>query len=98
MPHKAQVHGAGDHDAPIKRQSSAERGYGHRWRVYRIAFLREHPLCVMCLARGKVTAATIVDHKVPHRGDTQLFWDPNNHQPLCKTDHDIKTATIDCKL
>ncbi|AWV07218.1 HNH endonuclease signature motif containing protein [Marilutibacter maris] len=70
------------------KQSSAARGYGYRWQQYRLRFLAEHPLCVMCQAEGRVTAATIVDHKQPHRGDERLFWEPTNHQALCKPHHD----------
>ena len=51
-----------------------------------------HPLCVSCQAEGKLTAATVVDHIVPHRGDTKLFWDESNWQPLCKEHHDQKTG------
>lgn len=31
--------------------------------------------------------ATVVDHKVPHRGDQKLFWDRSNWQALCSTHH-----------
>jgi len=77
------------------RGSAASRGYGHRWRIYRERYLKAHPLCVECLKRDETTAATVVDHITPHKGDRQLFWDPTNHQALCKPDHDRKTATDD---
>lgn len=77
------------------RGSSAQRGYGARWQKVRAGFLRSHPLCVSCAADGLVTAATVVDHKVPHKGDMVLFWDASNWQPLCKTCHDQKTARED---
>lgn len=67
--------------------TSAQRGYGYRWRQARAAYLAEHPLCVMCQAEGLVTPATVVDHVVPHRGDQRLFWDRANWQPLCATHH-----------
>ena len=67
--------------------TSAQRGYGHKWRAARLAYLRDHPLCVMCQADGRVTAATVVDHIVAHRGDRVLFWDRNNWQSLCATHH-----------
>lgn len=69
------------------RKSAAERGYNYRWQRYRESFLRKHPLCVYCQRRGRVTAATVVDHIVPHQGDSKLFWDKNNHQGLCATCH-----------
>ena len=49
-------------------------------------------LCVSCQAEGKLTAATVVDHIIPHRGDMKLFWDESNWQPLCKEHHDQKTG------
>jgi len=38
--------------------------------------------------RGKVTAATVADHKTPHKGDEGLFFDELNLQSLCKPCHD----------
>ena len=68
-------------------QSSTARGYSYRWQQYRLRFLQAHPLCAMCEAEGRVTAATVVDHIQPHRGDQTLFWDKSNHQALCATHH-----------
>lgn len=42
----------------------------------------------MCSVLGHVTAATVVDHKIPHKGDESLFFDDDNLQSLCKTCHD----------
>lgn len=67
--------------------TSTQRGYGYKWQQARLAFLREHPLCVMCEAEGRVEVATVVDHKIPHRGDQKLFWRRSNWQPLCSTHH-----------
>jgi len=58
-------------------------------------YLAEHPLCVKCEAEGRVTAATVVDHKEPHRGDYDRFWDESNWQSLCSYHHNLKTATED---
>jgi 5-methylcytosine-specific restriction endonuclease McrA len=41
----------------------------------------------MCEQDGVKTAATVVDHVVPHRGDMTLFWDNRNWQSLCQTHH-----------
>lgn len=54
----------------------------------RPAQLAKEPLCRMCAAKGKTTAATVVDHIKPHRGDLYTFADPHNLQSLCKTCHD----------
>lgn len=77
------------------RGTTAERGYGGAWQRARKGYLAHHPLCVHCLADGTVTAASVVDHIVPHRGDQTLFWDHDNWQALCKACHDRKTATED---
>lgn len=70
------------------KQTSAQRGYGYKWQQAREGWLRAHPLCVMCdEIDGRVTAATVVDHKVPHRGDMALFWDRSNWQSLCAHHH-----------
>lgn len=92
------------------RPDAATRGYDSRWAKAREGYLRQHPLCVHCLARGQVVPATVVDHIVPHRmawavksGNEQavaearrLFWNfHDNVQSLCKSCHDYKTATED---
>ncbi|ENU1229340.1 HNH endonuclease [Providencia rettgeri] len=75
--------------------------YRGRWAKVRLSFLNENPLCVMCKEQGRITAATVVDHIIPHRlrdalasGDTEwiakaqkLFWDTNNYQSLCASHH-----------
>lgn len=82
-------------ESDARRGSATARGYSSAWQRARLGFLASHPLCVRCEAQGIVEAATVVDHKVPHRGDKQLFWDRTNWQPLCKPCHDVKTATED---
>jgi 5-methylcytosine-specific restriction endonuclease McrA len=69
-------------------KTTNERGYTHRWQKARAVYLRSHPLCVMCRAKGIAEVAEIVDHIVPHRGDQDLFWDEANWQSLCKPHHD----------
>lgn len=78
------------------RPSAAARGYDRRWQTYRAQYLLQHPLCVDPYNRHiGVMPATVVDHIRPHRGDDVLFWLATNHQPLCKSCHDHKTATED---
>lgn len=79
-------------DAWREGLTTAQRGYGGKWQRYRLVFLERNPLCVMCRAQGKVTAANVVDHIEDHRGDQAKFWDKANHQALCKPCHGIKTA------
>jgi 5-methylcytosine-specific restriction enzyme A len=75
-----------------QRPSAVRRGYGARWRRARAAYLARRPLCVPCKTAGRLRAATVVDHVVPHRGDPVLFWDEANWAALCKLCHDVKTA------
>ncbi len=70
-------------------KNSTQRGYGYKWQQAREGWLRAHPLCVMCEELdSRVTAATVVDHIIPHRGDKYLFWDSKNWRSLCRTHHD----------
>lgn len=102
MPMRPPVHRPGKscgnvYVAPChQRQTSARRGYGSRWQKARLGYLAKHPLCVECAQMGKVTAASVVDHIIPHEGDQTRFWDSeNNWQSLCKPHHDAKTARDD---
>lgn len=72
------------------KRKTSERGYGWEWQKARARFLAANPLCVMCMGQKptRYTAATVVDHKVPHRGDQKLFWDESNWQALCQPHHD----------
>ena len=77
----------------VGKQSSTQRGYGYRWQKARAAYLAANPLCVYCQRSGRVEAATVVDHIVPHRGNDDLFWRQSNWQPLCASCHSsIKQA------
>jgi 5-methylcytosine-specific restriction protein A len=78
-----------------QRGSSTARGYNYRWQKARKVYLKNNPLCVECQANGIVKEAKHVDHKIPHKGDTRLFWDVRNWQPLCVECHSRKTATED---
>jgi 5-methylcytosine-specific restriction enzyme A len=73
------------------KTTAAQRGYGGKWQRERAKFLAAHPLCERCEARGVVEAATVVDHRIPHRGDQKLFWDRKNWGPLCAPCHNAKT-------
>lgn len=67
--------------------------YSSRWRKARATYLQRNPLCVLCEQRGRLTAASVVDHVVPHKGDSTLFWDTDNWQPLCTHCHDSLKRT-----
>ncbi len=65
-----------------KRPNSSARGYSGTWDRAREAFLRTYPFCRRCGEPAKV-----VDHIKPHRGNSDLFWDKSNWQPLCTSCH-----------
>lgn len=73
-----------------RRGTAHERGYDARWRKYRLAYLREHPLCVECESEGITEPATVVDHIQAHKGDERLFWEPSNHRAICRVHHDAR--------
>jgi 5-methylcytosine-specific restriction enzyme A len=75
-----------------QRANAGSRGYGWQWQQARERFLARNPLCVECQARNELTPATVVDHRIPHRGDEAIFWDVSNWQALCKRCHDRTTA------
>ena len=77
------------------RPSAAARGYGPEWRKASRQFLRENPLCAACEKRGRLRAATVTDHIVPHKGNIMLFWDRTNWEPMCWRCHSRKTAKED---
>lgn len=61
------------------------------WRRLRLLILNRDPVCRYC----GVKPSTVVDHIKPHRGDYQLFSDPENLAGCCAPCHDSKTATQD---
>jgi len=63
-----------------------------QWRRERKIFLLNNPLCAPCLAAGRVTTASEVDHIEPHKGNMSLFWDSSNWESICKPCHNRKTA------
>ena len=44
--------------------------------------------CEWCGTWFVDTSDLVGDHKVPHKGDPDLFWDRDNVQCLCKPCHD----------
>lgn len=72
------------------RPSASRRGYGARWQALRADFLRRHPLCRSCEAKGRVKPANEVDHIKPRaQGGSDA---DENLQSLCKPCHSRKTA------
>lgn len=65
-----------------------------RWKRLREQQLKAHPLCKMCLSDGLAVPATIADHREPHKGDYDKFWN-GALDSLCKRHHDSDKALIE---
>lgn len=70
--------------------SRQERGYGAAWqRLRKEILIRDHHLCQPCMAKGRPTQATEVDHIKPKaKGGTD---EPRNLRAICKDCHRDKT-------
>lgn len=75
-----------------RRLTPAQRGYGHDWAATSQAYRRQHPLCVACLLRDRVTPSECVDHIIPIACCPALQWDPDNWVALCTSCHSYKTT------
>src|SRR5262249_7323940 len=94
MPNKATLY----RSTHTERPSAAKRGYDGRWRKYRVWFFAQpqNALCRLCKSNHKIVAATEIDHIVAVYGpDDPHFYEPTNHQPLCKSCHSRKTVVED---
>lgn len=80
-----------------ERGSTWQRGYDGDWRRVRLQVLkRDHYVCVICQADGRMTPATEVDHIKPFNGvNDPLRLDMSNLQSACIHCHSKKTATED---
>ncbi len=79
------------------RGSARERGYTTAWDKFSKRHLALHPLCAFCLADGRVKAAEVTDHDLPHRGDPDLFW-TNTFTSLCRDHHDGEKQRAEARL
>jgi len=76
--------------APGLKVAQTVRIRGRALQGIRRRHLEQEPLCVRCKAKGRVVAATQVDHRVP-------LWQGGldveaNRQGLCDPCHDEKTT------
>lgn len=74
------------------RPNSTQRGYNARWQRCTKIHLIQYPLCAECQRHGHNTEAIVVDHIIPHKGNPELFWNPDNWQSMCKACHDRKSG------
>ena len=54
-------------------------------------FRRTHPLCAECEPEGRTKLGEEVHHKIAHRGNVELYADPDNWEHLCKAHHSALT-------
>lgn len=73
---------------PSRQKRRALATNSAAWRKIRAYQLMIEPFCRICAARGRDTAASVVDHI---NGDATND-DPSNHQSLCSKCHNVKTA------
>ncbi|HZK89764.1 MAG TPA: HNH endonuclease signature motif containing protein [Stellaceae bacterium] len=95
MPQRAPIHrqpGWRPRGYDIQRGSAASRGYDRAWTKVRNAFIKAHPLCQHCEAKGLVVAASEVDHVIPIPVDPSRRLDPTNLSAICRSCHRAKTA------
>jgi 5-methylcytosine-specific restriction enzyme A len=77
------------------RGTRTERGYSNRWLRAAALFLVKHPMCQCRECNGMRLVATVVDHIIPHRGDSELLWDEDNWQAMAASCHSRKTVLED---
>ena len=66
------------------------------WHRRRALQLAAEPLCRMCEARGRLTAARVVDHVEPHNGDWNKFR-LGALQSLCEQCHNQDKQRLEAR-
>lgn len=74
-----------------KRADAPKRISGRKLQKLRKELFRHSPLCVVCQAAGRVTAATERDHIVPLSETRQDEATNDGMQALCKDCHEAKS-------
>lgn len=64
-----------------------------RWRdLKRQVHVRDNFTCrrtgIVLVGKHPAPNSPVANHKVPHRGDPALFWDPDNIETIAKSVHD----------
>lgn len=77
----------------VKRNKDDVRFYNSkRWKAFRLSYLKQNPLCIICTNMGRTREATVVDHITPIRLGGSHF-DLTNLQPMCASHHNRKSAS-----
>lgn len=85
MPPSHRARGQGAYER--ERKGARARLYDGRWERCAKAHLAAHPLCVYCALDHRVSAAVLVDHLYPHRGDIAVFWRREWWMSACRECH-----------
>lgn len=80
-------------EADQRRGSARARGYTSAWDKAADSHRRRSPICIYCEMGAwgeppRITAASLVDHLIPHRGDQAVFWNKADWISSCKPCHD----------
>jgi len=69
-----------------------------RWNKMRRAQLQKQHMCECPHCKGKGLIANVVDHVIPHRGNSRLFWDTKNLRSMnmkcAEEGHDLNGAPL----
>jgi 5-methylcytosine-specific restriction protein A len=79
------------------RGSARDRLYGSLWASAARAHITCSPFCRYCELEGRATAAELVDHFYPHRGNLVLFWDQRFWVSSCKSCHSSMKQSTECQ-
>jgi 5-methylcytosine-specific restriction endonuclease McrA len=79
-------------EADGRRGSARVRGYTTPWDKAAAGHRAKHPLCVYCAMGAwgdapRDTAADLIDHLIPHRGDQAIFWNRRDWVSSCTDCH-----------
>ena len=78
------------YDARCRDRGAADFYHSREWKHLRQNYLIEHPFCVECWGKGKLTKADVVDHIIPiKQGGPAL--EESNLQALCASCHGRKS-------
>ena len=77
------------YDTRFRDRGVAEFYHSSEWKRKRQNYLIEHPCCVECWKKGKLTKASVVDHIIPIKQGRTLLED-SNLQALCASCHGAK--------
>lgn len=75
-----------------KRRERQKIYSSKKWKLMRLAYIDQHPLCEICLQKGRVNAAVDVHHRVSFTDfdglkRLEMAYNPANLMALCKECH-----------